>query len=310
MSYVIGQARAMGRRFLKRAHVWDAYREFRELEEARRPLGPEHDRWGHDQQVRRTRVREKAAAVDASVGMGTSSAQLDEFFASFELTDPGVPLIRVGPAHDGGYLLPDDLDGIAACFSPGVAQVIGFDLALADRGIPVHMIDASVPSLPQEHPLIDFEPLFLGSRTKPGWTSLDDWVERRAPDGGDLVLQMDIEGAEWGVLGSASDDVLQRVRIIVMEMHDLHRLASPSGLAAISTAFDRLLAHFHLVYVHENNHEYPIDYLGHRLHPVVEATWVRKDRVPSPRRRDSLTHPLDAVNAPEMLQHPLDPAWR
>jgi hypothetical protein len=32
----------------------------------------------------------------------------------------GHPLIRVGPDGDGGYLLPDDLSGIVACFSPGV----------------------------------------------------------------------------------------------------------------------------------------------------------------------------------------------
>ena len=36
------------------------------------------------------------------------------------------PLIRMGPNGDGGYLIPDDLEGIEACFSPGVDQVSGF----------------------------------------------------------------------------------------------------------------------------------------------------------------------------------------
>ena len=31
----------------------------------------------------------------------------------------GHSLIRVGAARDGGYLVPDDLEGIVACFSPG-----------------------------------------------------------------------------------------------------------------------------------------------------------------------------------------------
>src|SRR4051794_36195573 len=36
------------------------------------------------------------------------------------------PLIRLGGEHDGGYLLPDDLDGIVACFSPGVSDEASF----------------------------------------------------------------------------------------------------------------------------------------------------------------------------------------
>ena len=306
---MIERTRAAGRRVLKRAQLWDAYREFRELQQARLPLGPEHNRRFHDDQVRRTRLREKAAALDASQGMGTSASQVEEFFGLFEIVEPGVPFVRLGPANDGGYLMPDDFDGLVACFSPGVEGEIGFDVAVADMGIPVHMIDASVPGLPKQHPRIDFEALFLGTRTKPGWTSLDDWVERRAPEAGDLMLQMDIEGGEWGVLAAASDKVLSRVRIIVMEMHDLHHLASPSGFSSISHAFERLLEHFHLVHVHENNNQYPIDYMGHQLHPVVEATWIRKDRVATATRRRTMTHPLDAVNAPAMLEHPLDPAW-
>jgi len=30
-------------------------------------------------------------------------------------------LIRFGPKGDGGYLTPDDFEGIEACFSPGVS---------------------------------------------------------------------------------------------------------------------------------------------------------------------------------------------
>ena len=37
------------------------------------------------------------------------------------------PLIRIGSAHDGGYLVPDDLSGISACFSPGVEVNSSFD---------------------------------------------------------------------------------------------------------------------------------------------------------------------------------------
>ena len=41
-------------------------------------------------------------------------------------------LIRFGPKGDGGYLLPEDLIGIDACFSPGVADLAGFEKDCTD----------------------------------------------------------------------------------------------------------------------------------------------------------------------------------
>ena len=36
-------------------------------------------------------------------------------------------LIRIGSKNDGGYLVPDDLKNINACFSPGVDLNVNFD---------------------------------------------------------------------------------------------------------------------------------------------------------------------------------------
>ena len=71
-------------------------------------------------------------------------------------------LVRIGGDFDGGYLVPDDLDGIVACFSPGVDVTATFEEALLERGIPCFLADASVDAPPIEHPLIDFERKFLG----------------------------------------------------------------------------------------------------------------------------------------------------
>jgi hypothetical protein len=53
-------------------------------------------------------------------------------------------LIRLGPNGDGGYLLPNDLEGIEACFSPGVAQVSEFELDCLKYEMKVFMADKSV----------------------------------------------------------------------------------------------------------------------------------------------------------------------
>ncbi len=42
-------------------------------------------------------------------------------------------LIRLGPKGDGGYLVPDDLEGIVACFSPGVGSISKFEKDCTER---------------------------------------------------------------------------------------------------------------------------------------------------------------------------------
>ena len=37
------------------------------------------------------------------------------------------PLIRIGSPGDGGYLVPNDLEGISTCFSPGVSETADFE---------------------------------------------------------------------------------------------------------------------------------------------------------------------------------------
>ena len=40
-------------------------------------------------------------------------------------------LLRIGGDSDGGYLLPDDLENISSCFSPGVSDIFDFEFTLA-----------------------------------------------------------------------------------------------------------------------------------------------------------------------------------
>ena len=156
------------------------------------------------------------------------------------------PLIRLGGDYDGGYLLPDDLEGIVACFSPGVSNQASFEEALLARNIRCYQVDASVEHSPLEHhPLVEFERKFLGTTTEKNFITLRDWVEEKEPERrGDLLLQMDIEGAEWLVLAATTDELLSRFRIICIEFHGLEHLFSPFAFAIMERAFEKLLCQF------------------------------------------------------------------
>ena len=218
-------------------------------------------------------------------------------------------LVRLGGTGDGGYLVPDDFEGIEACFSPGVCDRANFEIDMIARGIRCYLTDASVEKAPIADDLVHFTRKFLavvnGSRT----ITLDDWVNAHAPGTSDLLLQMDIEGAEWPVLLHVSPQTLRRFRIIVVELHDLERMLDRHALPMISAIFDRLLDDFYVVHNHPNNYAGVVQYGSLTIPRVIEMTLYRKDRVVTPGFASQFPHPLDQDCAVGRRKIVLPPGW-
>lgn len=213
---------------------------------------------------------------------------------------PEVPMIRLGPARDGGYILPDDMEAIGACFSPGVDVESGFEMDCAQRGIPVFLADASVDGPPAEHPLFHFTKKFIGvAGSGPERMSLNEWIRTRDPEGDkDLLLQMDIEGSEYEALLDLDPALLRRFRIVVVEFHALNMLWSRPFFQLVKPVFDRLLEHHAIVHVHPNNCCGVSRFGGLEIPRVIEVTAYRRDRFSNPGRPAVLPHPLDHPNVP------------
>jgi len=166
----------------------------------------------------------------------------------------GGELIRLGSNGDGGYLVPDDLAGITACFSPGVDQVSGFERDCAELDMKVFMADRSVEKPAESHELFEFTKKYIGVTTNDDFMTLDDWVSSGIPEEqGDLLLQIDIEGFEYETFLNVSDVLLSRFRIIVAEFHYLDRLWNKPYFEIASRVFDRLLQTHSCVHNHPNN---------------------------------------------------------
>ncbi len=207
------------------------------------------------------------------------------------------PLIRLGPGGDGGYLVPDDLAGIEACFSPGVGLISGFEKECADRGIRVYMADRSVRQPGAPHPLFHFTRKYLGVTTNDDFMTLDDWVAGSGVSAGsDLMLQIDIEGFEYEVFLGASDRLMKRFRIIVAEFHQLDQLWNEAFFGLAARAFEKILQTHNCVHIHPNNSSRLLRKAGLALPPLAEFTFLRRDRAPSARYADVFPHPLDADN--------------
>jgi hypothetical protein len=222
---------------------------------------------------------------------------------------PGKELIRLGPRDDGGYLVPDDLHGIEACFSPGVNLVSGFEKDCADRGMKVFLADASVERPAEAHGLFAFTKKFVGVTTSSDFVTLDDWVAASLPgSSGDLLLQMDIEGFEYEVLLGASDRLMRRFRIIVAEFHDLDQLWSRPFFRLASRAFEKVLQTHACVHIHPNNDRRPLRKGGLSIPPLAEFTFLRKDRIGNSSYATVFPHPLDGDNT-DKPHYPLPACW-
>ena len=223
------------------------------------------------------------------------------------------PLVRLGPAGDGGYLVPDDLADIKACFSPGVSDEAGFELAFANRGVPCFLADASVPEVPVKHENIFFDPLFLGAISdSKRFISLEDWVNEKSVENGDLILQMDIEGAEYDVLRSAPPELLKRFRLIAIELHNFEFILTNKLSALSFEGFLKiLLEHFEVVHIHPNNNRRPVFHKGIEIPPVIEMTLLRKDRFVGKQNLEpvALPHPLDSDNSPRRKHLTFSSDW-
>jgi hypothetical protein len=256
------------------------------------------------------KLRQAAFALGLNVTKQTDVELVRALVRSLAPMDCGRPLIRIGGAGDGGYLVPDDLEGVEYCFSPGVSTVADFESHLADLGIRSFLADYSVDAPPIQRPEFVFDKKFLGAKDDEISITLESWVRKYLADSRSAsLLQMDIEGSEYEVLLSAPRNLLCGFRIMVIEFHHLDRLFDPFAFTLLRAVFDKLLADFHVAHVHPNNVERSVKRGGVEVPEVVEITFYNRNRAASATPRRDLPHPLDRDNAPEKPALPLPPSW-
>ena len=195
-------------------------------------------------------------------------------------------LIRIGGTKDGAYLIPDDLDGIKHCFSPGVNQIKDFEDELAFKyGICSHMCDFSTNLNSLKTNIISslqtFDKKWLDPSSHRNNISLDKFVNKYARNkNDDLILQIDIEGSEYINLLSTSEKTLNRFRIIAIEFHGFKNFKTNKYKRLISPTLHKLDKNHVCVHAHANNccGDYYDKDSKLNIPDVIELTFLRRDR--------------------------------
>jgi hypothetical protein len=204
----------------------------------------------------------------------------------------------LGSDSDGGYLIPNDLKDIQACFSPGVDKIASFEADLLRFGIPSHLADLSVDEVPQGVQAASFLKKFVGANNSEEFITLESWIKENyeIEKSGDFILQMDIEGAEYQTILSTPDYILNKFRIIVIEIHDIETWAQQHFLNIVEAVVDKLLNNFIVVHNHPNNAMGIVNLNGFNSPRLMEITLIRKDRVARQEGFSELPHILDKAN--------------
>jgi hypothetical protein len=239
----------------------------------------------------------------------TPYLSLVSFLASLKPFETNHELIRIGGDTDGGYLIPNDLQDVDTCFSPGVSATSNFENELTEKGIKCFLADYSVDAPPIENPLFNFEKKYLGINNDNVFITLESWINQKAPNKNELLLQMDIEGAEYPVIMHTSESTLSKFRILVIEFHGLDMILVKEGYELMRLTFSKLLKNFDILHIHPNNCCGSAQYKDLVIPRVMEFTFLRKDRITYKAPAKNFPNPLDQKNVATFNDIHLPSCW-
>ena len=255
-------------------------------------------------------VRQLLLTSGKSIAEATDIKDLERFIEKFRPKSVGKKLIRIGGKGDGAYLLPDDLSGISTCFSPGVDVTSTFEEELAERyGINSFMVDFSVDKPAIDNKFFHFDKKFLGNKNDEKFIRLEDWVKNNTNDDSDLLLQMDIEGAEYEVIIDTPGEVFKKFRIMAIEFHFLDMMFNKNAFKMVEAVFDKLSSDFTVAHIHPNNSRPIINKNSIDIPELLEFTFLRNDRVELSLEKLKFPHALDEQCVPHRPSRHLPKCW-
>lgn len=228
-----------------------------------------------------------------SLQKGVSNQNIDAFI---RLTKPSYlpsKLIRVG-GNDGGYLVPEDIATYDIVISPGVGHSTDFDAFFYEKNKKVVMIDPGNYSFENEN-IVFYKAWLKGYESRSRhYMSLEQIISLENPELKKSVLQIDIEGGEYEVFSSISENTMKSFGVIAAEFHHLGLLTTVGGYELIAPVFNKILETHFVAHLHVNNSGRIHKYKNVEIPETLEITFLNRDTYqPDPKATFSSPHPLD-----------------
>ena len=238
---------------------------------------------------------------------GEPSNPADERLLTFArairpMTSPELDLIRVGGPTDGGYVMAAPLAASGA-ISIGVGSDVSWDQDIGARGIPVAMFDHTIRKSPAPVPGGTFYRIGIGPVDLDKTLPLDQLLARAGFAGqDDLLLKMDVEGAEWAALTQSGPPDLQPFTQMVLELHGIAGLKDEGSAAPIRDAIQHLTETHVPVHVHANNYDELVRFGNWWFPNAIELSLVRTEILTDARPAVTMRTDLDAPCDPRVTE--------
>jgi hypothetical protein len=210
-------------------------------------------------------------------------------------------LKRFGDAHDGGYLMCENLmREVKSAYSYGIG---GRDQWGCDVSRQYDLLVHEYDCFDTRKPLCDggkliFHEECIGEKyflsDKKLFDHLKNQVAKNRDDHRKLLVKMDVEGSEWDAFWATPDEILNDIDQLVVEFHGVDQLKYIQVLKKLKRLF-------YLVNVHYNNYS-----CGNQMQPVpawaYEVLFVNK-RIAKLAKAQPASYrhsPLDSPNNPSV----------
>jgi len=210
-----------------------------------------------------------------------------KFLKELQLVDTGLTKIRVGPDHDGGYVVLKEIcEQSDALYSYGVGNDVEFEFDLLNKFLNIKnafLFDPTIDELPKQNGRFAFVKIGIEDSLK--FSKLYQ----------NPMLKIDVEYNEWEALNRIDPLELYSASQIVIEFHLVH-CESREGLTKYFNGFysgvfekfneelfsayldilRKIKDSFHLVHIHPNNSLAMRKMNGYLVPPLLECTFVNK----------------------------------
>lgn len=236
------------------------------------------------------------------VSLMPHSEQIQEMLASLRPIAPGRRMIKIGKEVGSSIFIPDDLEGVDACFSVGTSSQMFFEAYLQEKGIATHRLGPSEPNPPTITSVSQSEKQ-LGAINTESKVTLQAWLSQtKLLDGeADLLLKIELLGDEYQALLVTRSNALRRFRIICLEISNSEVWGMPEYFELVRAALRKLLRDFYVVHQHANNAPRVLNLNGVEMPQKFTLTFHRKDRVKSLKEDVEVVDTINELNTtPEL----------
>jgi len=185
-------------------------------------------------------------------------------------------LVTVGGGRDGSYDIPLEAKHLDVLISPGIGESMSFELDLLGTIGHIYMIDKDCIFDISKQKKITYIPKYLVSAGLADDSSVSIPEILDGCRGTSIMLQMDIEGSEWSILGDIPDSELHSISCLVIELHGLSLMWNYYVGYHAQKTISKLLRVFNVAYVKANSAGSSFAVNGLLLPELLEITFVNK----------------------------------